>query len=191
VTRLRVMLGNWLGYIPQPLPSTGVSRLPRYYGPLHHPKPPGTSLTNFRLVIPDHAKGLPVLRALSLSTCCRHYPGTATGGLALLIHPDVSAFPGRVVGSACASSFSRLAQRSLALRPAHSRCHRFCGPLSQGFSHFLTSIAAPVASGWSISPGGIRTHCKAPPLHGAHAEEPFRFFGRRAATQRVEPFTAL
>jgi hypothetical protein len=38
--------------------------------------------------------------------------------------PAVSAFPERVVGSACASSFSRLARRLLALRPAHSRCHR-------------------------------------------------------------------
>ncbi len=47
----------------------------------------------------------------------------------------------------------------------------FCGPLSEGFSHFVTSIAAPVASGWSISPGGIRTHWKAPPLHGAHPQE--------------------
>src|SRR5215475_8482526 len=43
----------------------------------------------------------------------------------LLSHPAVSAFPERVVGSACASSFSRLARRSLALRPAHSRCHQF------------------------------------------------------------------
>jgi hypothetical protein len=39
--------------------------------------------------------------------------------------PAVSAFPERVVGSACASSFSRFARRSLALRPAHSRCHQF------------------------------------------------------------------
>ena len=39
--------------------------------------------------------------------------------------PAVSVFPERVVGSACASSFSRLARRSLALRPAHSRCHQF------------------------------------------------------------------
>ena len=37
----------------------------------------------------------------------------------------LSAFPERVVGSACASSFSRLARRSLALRPAHSRRHQF------------------------------------------------------------------
>jgi hypothetical protein len=40
-------------------------------------------------------------------------------------NPAVSAFPERVIGSACASSFSRLARRSLALRPAHSRCHQF------------------------------------------------------------------
>src|SRR5450631_3490351 len=40
-------------------------------------------------------------------------------------HPAVSAFPERVVGSACALSFSRLARRSLALRPAHSRRHQF------------------------------------------------------------------
>ena len=39
------------------------------------------------------------------------------------IRSVVSAFPERVVGSACASSFSRLAQRSRTLRPAHSRCH--------------------------------------------------------------------
>ena len=36
----------------------------------------------------------------------------------------------------------------------------FYGPLSEGFSHFVTSIAAPVASGWSISPGGACTHWK-------------------------------
>ncbi len=65
------------------------------------------------------------MRTLSLCTCCRHYPGAASGRIVSLSHPAVSAFPERVVGSACASSFSRLARRSLALRPAHSRCHQF------------------------------------------------------------------
>ena len=113
---------------PRPLPSTDVTRLPRYYGPLRHPKSPESSLASFRLVIPDHAKGLPVLRALSLCTCCRHYPGTATDGPALLTHSVVSAFPGMAARSACASSVSRFAQRSLTLRPAHSRCHRILWP---------------------------------------------------------------
>src|SRR5208282_6932824 len=102
------------------LPSTGVTRLHRYYEPLRHPRAPGLSLAGVRLVIPDHAKGSPVLRALSLCTCCRHYPGTAAGSRLRSYLPAVSAFPERVVGSACASSFSRLAQRSLTLRPAHS-----------------------------------------------------------------------
>src|SRR6266481_1040880 len=67
------------------LPSTGVTRLPRYYEPLRHPRAPGLSLAGVRLVVPDHALGLPVLPALSLCTCCRHYPGAATG--ALFAHP--------------------------------------------------------------------------------------------------------
>src|SRR5665213_1273677 len=89
------------------------------------PRASGLSLAGVRSVIPDRAMGLPVLRALSLCTCCRHYPGAATGALFAHSSPGVSAFPERVVGSACASSVSRLARRSLALRPAHSRCHQF------------------------------------------------------------------
>ena len=116
---------------PRPLPSTSVTRLPRYYGPIRHLTAPGPSVTGIRLAVPGHAARLPVLRALSLCTCCRHYPGTATGGPALLIPPAISAFPERVVGSACASSFSRLARRSLALRPAHSRCHQFVARFTQ------------------------------------------------------------
>src|ERR1700730_3302159 len=64
---------------PRPLPSTGITRLQRYYEPPRHPSAPGLSLTGLRLIIPDHALGLPVLRALSLCTCCRHYPGAADG----------------------------------------------------------------------------------------------------------------
>src|SRR5271163_1333019 len=61
------------------LPSTGMTRLQRYYEPLRHPNAPGLSLTGLRLIIPDRASGFPVLRALSLCTCCRHYPGAADG----------------------------------------------------------------------------------------------------------------
>ena len=110
----------------RPLPSTGITRLQRYYEPLRHPRAPGLSLTGFRLVID--------LTTLWGFPCCVRFPcvhAVATtpaqrlGVLFSLIHPVVSAFPERVVGSACALSFSRLAQRSLALRPAHSRCHQF------------------------------------------------------------------
>src|SRR5215475_4792024 len=72
----------------RPLPSTGVTRLPRYCEPLRHPRAPGLSLAGVRLIIPDHALGPPVLRTLSLCTCRRHYPGTATGGIASLTSPQ-------------------------------------------------------------------------------------------------------
>src|SRR5207253_9389193 len=97
----------------------------------------------------------PVLPSLSLCTCCRHYPRAAAGRIPSLIHPAVSAFPERVTGSACASAFSRLARRSLALRPAHSRRHQFVTRYTEGFSYFVASIAAPVASGWSVRRVGL------------------------------------
>src|SRR6201987_772661 len=63
----------------RPLPSPGITQLHRYYGPLRHPIAPSLSLTVLRLIIPDHALGLPVLRTLSLCTCRRHFPGAAAG----------------------------------------------------------------------------------------------------------------
>ena len=53
-------------------------------------------------------------------------PQSAAAGATLRsFSPPVSAFPDRGVGPACTSSFSRLARRSLVLRPAHSRCNQF------------------------------------------------------------------
>ena len=75
--------------------------------PLRHPRAPSLSLAGVWLVIPDRALGLPVLRALSLCTCCRQYPGAATGRRLRSSHPALSAFPKIAVGSACTSSFSR------------------------------------------------------------------------------------
>src|SRR6201993_4507109 len=46
------------------------------------------------------------------------------GYSSLNLAPSMSAFPDSTVGSACTSSFSRFARRSLALRPAHSRSHQ-------------------------------------------------------------------
>src|SRR5882724_13241566 len=75
----------------------------------------------------------------------------------------------------------------------HSRCglHTravtvFRDPLSEGFRHFVTSMPAPVASGWSESPGGPRTHWKAPPCHGA---PPFRSLlsTRAGCWKRIDP----
>ena len=59
----------------------------------------------------------------------------------------------------------------------------FRDTLSEGFSHFVTSIAAPVASGWSGCRVGFRTHWKAPPFHGARQE---RTFEKKTATCQVQ-----
>ena len=49
----------------RPLPSPGITRLPRYYEPLRHPMPPGLSLAGVRLAIPGHDLGFP---------CCVRFP---------------------------------------------------------------------------------------------------------------------
>src|SRR5262249_18817233 len=97
----------------------------------------------------------PVLRTLSLCTCCRHYPGAASGRTTLLISPSRISLPrkGRRVGlrivlfEAC-SAFTRVTACTLAPSPSRDA-------LSEGFSHFVTSIAAPVASGWSVRRVGL------------------------------------
>ena len=96
-------------------------------------------------------------------------PRCGGGAWPSLRRPTVSAFPGTTAGSARTLSFSRFARRSLALRPVHSRRSPKCDPLPEGFSHFVTSMTAPVASGWSDWPGGAFTHWKAPPFT-AHVE---------------------
>src|SRR5450432_4545208 len=155
------------------LPSAGVTRLPGYYEPLRHPRAPSLSLTGVRLVIADHALGLPVFRALSLCTCRRHYPGAASGRTASLIHPARISLPRkgcrvglRIVRFEACSAFTHVAACTLALSPIRDT-------LSEGFSHFVTSMTAPVASGWSgcrvgFTPTGTRRLCTAHTLNGLH-----------------------
>jgi hypothetical protein len=47
---------------------------------------------------------------------------------------------------------------------------RFRDPLSEGFRHFVTSMPAPVASGWSDRRVGVAPTGKAPPCHGARGK---------------------
>ena len=105
-------------------PSPGITRLPRYNGPLRLPRAPSLSLTGVRLIIPDHALGLPVLRALSLCTCCHHYPGAVDGRTRrsnLAIHINLPRNHYRVglhidLFEAC-SAFTRVAACTLAQSP--------------------------------------------------------------------------
>ena len=51
-------------------------------------------------------------------------------------------------------------------------------------------MTAPIASGWSESPGGPRTHWKAPPCHGARRKQSFAGLCRLGPRHReAEPAT--
>src|SRR5229473_2946681 len=157
------------------LPSTGVARLQRYCEPLRHPKAPDLSLAGVRLIIADHAMGLPVLRmrTLSLYTCRRHYPCAASERIASLISSRRISLPRKgcrvdlriVLFEAC-SAFTRVAACTLALSPIRDT-------IIEGFSHFVTSMTAPIASGWSdcrvrFAPTGKRRLCTAHTRSGHH-----------------------
>jgi hypothetical protein len=119
------------------------------------------SLAGVRLVIADLALGLPVLRTLSLCTCRRHYPGTAVGRTLRSTSPSRISLPRkgcrvglRIFLFEVCSAFTRVTACTLALSPIRDT-H------SEGFSYLVTSIAAPVASGWSgcrvgLAPTGKR-----------------------------------
>ena len=138
-----------------------------HYGPLRNPSAPGLSLTGVRLIIPDHAWGFP---------CCVRFPCVHAAASTPVQRPGV-----------ILAQLTRPYQPSPVRRPGrpahrpfrgllgvHSRCGLTLArspirdPLIEGFSHFVTSLTAPFASGWSEAPGGPCTHWKAPPCHGAH-----------------------
>src|SRR6201981_417496 len=85
-------------------------------------------------------------------------PRGSSGAYSSLIYPRRVSLPrkGRRVGlhivlfEAC-SAFTRVAACTLALSPIRDT-------LIEGFSHFVTSLTAPIASGGSESPGGACTH---------------------------------
>src|SRR3712207_5192448 len=61
------------------LPSTGVTRLPRYYEPIRHLRPPTLALAGSPLAaeVPllATAADFPCCALLMSRACCRHYPG--------------------------------------------------------------------------------------------------------------------
>src|SRR5450432_2838043 len=80
-----------------------------------------------------------------------------------------------VLFEAC-STFTRVAACTLALSPIRDT-------LIEGFSHFVTSMTAPIASGWSgcrvgLAPTGKRRLCTAHANRGSRAISFDQFVGR-------------
>ena len=90
----------------RPLPSTGVTRLPRYYEPVRHPRRPGLSLAGVRLGSRSPPLGFPLLQQLPV---CRHaVTNTPVGPLVRIVRcegfsaprlsPTTAAFPDNWAG---------------------------------------------------------------------------------------------
>ena len=109
-------------------------------------------------------------------------------GVLLLISPSRISLPRsrcrvglHIVLFEVCSAFTHVAACTLAPSPYFVTAIR-------GFRHFVASMPAPVASGWSCSPGGACTHWKAPPFHGARSK---RTLLARAPVARGHPARSL
>ena len=170
----RLSVTSCVGLEPRPLPSPGVTRGQRYYGPLRHPRRTGLSLAGVRLrVTRPHRLGFPVLRWISMY---RHAVViTPVARWVLIAHgtvysnrfpfiPSGSGLPHPSARSASTLVVSRPAQRSLALRPVGS-LHRLKRHIClEGSDGFVSSTAAPIATGWSDPVAGWELH----PLKSQH-----------------------
>jgi hypothetical protein len=115
----------------------------------------------------DHHWDFPCCVWSTLLTCRRQYPGRSDGILFARAIPLASALPRNRGGSAPALVFSRPAQRSLTLRPARSPS-RLATLCTRGFSSFVASTTALIATGWSEPVPGRVTPADGPsPFHGA------------------------
>ena len=154
------------------LPSAGITRLHRYYGPVRHPIRPGLALTGFRLVTHPHrwgfpcCVGAPCIHAVAITPACLRPSDRQAGPLGAPVcvrtrtgrrvahFPNDGGLPRNSAGSAPASPFSRPAyhevtgrpaQRSLTLRPAYSPS-RLATLYTGGFGDFVAYVTAPIAT---------------------------------------------
>ena len=150
------------------LPSTRVTRLHRYFEPLRHPIRPGLSLASCQLIRTAITAGA---SRVTSGPLCLHAVATTPAGLLEFVRSYNSisfGLPTTRNGSAPALRFSRLAQRSLTLRPARSPS-RLATLCTRGFSSFVASTAALIATGWSEPvPGRVYPRCGPTSFHGAH-----------------------
>jgi len=113
--------------------------------------------------------GSPVLLQFSLCTCRRHYPGEVAW-VPVVLFPSNGSFPCDTARSAFTSLFSRPAQRSLALQPAHSRS-RFNDPFHR---RLQTGRCLPACSNCYRPerplPGGTCTLSRTVPFHGTRRQ---------------------
>src|SRR5262249_38670159 len=131
---------------------------PAFLGPFRPPRAPGPALAGRRFDHPGPRLGPSRVARAFLVYMPPPLPRCSGWAYSSLISPRRVSLPrkGRRVGLHIAifeicSAFTRVAACTLALSPIRDT-------LIEGFSHFVTSMTAPIASGWSESPGGPCTH---------------------------------
>ena len=152
----------------KPLPSAGVTRLPRYYEPLRHPSRPGLSLASCQLIHSAITAGTSrVANGPLLLACRRQYPGRSDGILFARTTPFASAFPESGAGRLLRKSFRGLLS-VYSRYGLHARRVAYATLYTEGFSSFVASAAASIATGWNEPvPGRVYPRCGPPPFHGA------------------------
>src|SRR5262245_65176180 len=136
------------------LPSAGITRPRQYYGPVRHPRRSGLSLAGVRSEVTRlHRLGLHVLCWVSV---CRHaVANTPVGPLGHVASrgvtpnsPGTAAFPVMLAGRLPHHFFrGLLSVHSRYGLPARQVAEAAC--CLEGSDGFVTSAAAPIASGWS------------------------------------------
>jgi hypothetical protein len=140
------------------LPST-------HYEPVRHPSRPGLSLAGVRLrAATPHRLGLPVLPRISSAGMLSPIPRWDRWTMSFarrishpLRGPATAAFPGSRAGRLPHHCFRGLLSVHYPLRPARSRGHSLALSI-EGSGGFVTSTAAPIASGWSDPDAGRGLH---------------------------------
>src|SRR5258708_4841039 len=149
------------------LPSAGVTRLRRYYGPLRHPRRPGLSLASCQLIPTAITAGASRVASGLLYV---HAIAITPAGWMELVRSSLSidgGLPCEKVRSAPAIVFPGPAQRSLMLWPARSPSRQATLSIESSDS-FVASAAVSIATGWSEPVPGRELHpLKSSAFHGA------------------------
>ena len=151
----------------RPLPSPGITRLHRYYGPLRHPKRPGLTLASCRLIPTAITAG--ASRVASGPLCLHAVANTPAGSMETVrsSFPSTSAFPRFSAGQLLHYPFRGL-HNVHDCYGLQTRQVTNVTLYTRGFSSFVASTTAPIATGWSEPvPGWDFSHCGPAPFHGA------------------------
>ena len=153
------------------LPSTEAPSLHRSYpaSSVLRASPPSQTARPFSHELPvdpyrDHRWDFPCCAWSTLPACRRHYPGRSDGICSLVRFHQLR--PSLVIGGvgSCVNVFEP-AQRSLTLRPARLPSRLFATLYTRGFSSFVASTAAQIATGWSEPvPGRVYPRCGLAPF---------------------------